>query len=116
MAQRTVFAGISPLDARLESAYARWQRANAQYLEARRVWDLARLANLKQETSLWLAFASAKAAVKQATEAYYAVVTEISAAKQIVNVAKQQTRLKELEAQLQDTKNKLLKAQGLIRQ
>lgn len=115
MAKTTVFAGISPLDSRLDSAYRRWQEANVRYLEARRVWDLARLANLKQETALWLAFAAAKATVKQATEAYYAVVAEISAAKQIVNVAKQQNRLKELEAQLQDTKNKLLKAQGLVK-
>lgn len=103
------------LDSRLESAFKRWQQANATYLEARRVWDFARLANLKQETALWLAFASAKAAVKEATEAYYAVVAEISAAKQVVNVAKQKTRLAELEAQLQETQEQLLKTQKLVR-
>lgn len=114
MAKTVGFARFT-LDSRLESAFARWQKANATYLEARRVWDFARLANLKQETSLWLAFASAKAAVKEATEAYYAVVAEISAAKQVVNVAKQKERLAELQSQLQETQERLLKSQKLIR-
>lgn len=115
MTNRVIFSGSTPLDARLAQAFQRWQKANMVYLEARQAWDIARLANLKQEVNLWLAFASAKANVKQATEAYYAVVAEISAAKQVVNVAKEKARLAELEAQLKETQNRLLKTQGLIK-
>lgn len=92
---------------RLAEALKRWQDANARYIQARYTWDQGRLDHLVEETNLWVEFAKAKAAVKDATETYYAVVNEISAWKQAINLGKTRARLAELESQIKETRAKI---------
>lgn len=80
---------------RIRAAADNWVVKNAQYLQARMAFDAQRIANLRSETTLYLAFAEAKAAVKEATDRYYNELSLITSMKNTVNLAKNIDKLNE---------------------
>lgn len=102
--------GVETLSKRLRAAGIRWQEANSRYLQRRMAWDVARLANLAQEAALYVDFANAKYDVKQATDAYYAVVSEVSRLKTAVNSEKTARRIAELMSQLKEAQDSLARS------
>lgn len=80
---------------RIRAAADNWVVKNAQYLQARMAFDAQRIANLRSETALYLAFAEAKAAVKEATDRYYSELSLITSMKNTVNLAKNIDKLNE---------------------
>jgi 7-keto-8-aminopelargonate synthetase-like enzyme len=80
---------------RVRAAADNWVTCNAEYLRARMAFDANRIANLRTETSLYLAFAQAKAAVKDATDRYYSELSLITSMKNTVNTAKTLDKLEE---------------------
>lgn len=80
---------------RIRAAADNWVVKNAQYLQARMAFDAQRIANLRSETALYLAFAEAKAAVKDATDRYYSELSLITSMKNTVNLAKNVDKLNE---------------------
>lgn len=98
---------VLTLEARIRAAFERWAKANTAYLQARKAYDLYRLAGMRQEVTFFLAFSKAKAEVKEATDAYYSVVTELTNAKAAVNVAKTEDRLRQQISELEERLRKV---------
>lgn len=116
MAKSVAVIASSPifdiLNGRLARASAAWNAANARYIKARVAYDSARLVNTKAEALLYVAFAQAKADVKAATDAYYAITASLTAVRTAISAAKTEQQIAELEKRLDQERQQLLKLKG----